>query len=81
MPKAQIRQQESWGKTSHTERWGIVAELHKLNVYSSSWGKFKPYIDTCYGSGPGPGTGPALTLHVTVISLSLALLYLGASGP
>jgi hypothetical protein len=37
------------GKASHTERWGVVAELYKLNVYSGPSAKFKPHVDTPCG--------------------------------
>ncbi|KAN0098474.1 hypothetical protein V8E51_014137 [Hyaloscypha variabilis] len=39
----------SIGKASHTERWGVVAELYKLNVYSGPSGKFKSHVDTPRG--------------------------------
>lgn len=37
------------GKASYSERWGVVAELYKLNVYSGPWGKFKPHVVTPRG--------------------------------
>jgi hypothetical protein len=32
-------------RASHTERWGVVAELYKSNVYSDPLGRFKPHVD------------------------------------
>ncbi|KAG9228596.1 hypothetical protein BJ875DRAFT_500604 [Amylocarpus encephaloides] len=37
------------GKQPAVERWGVVAELYKLNVYSAPSGMFKPHVDTPRG--------------------------------
>jgi hypothetical protein len=37
------------GKQPAVERWGVVAELYKLNVYSGPSGMFKPHVDTPRG--------------------------------
>ncbi|KAH6881169.1 hypothetical protein B0T10DRAFT_609316 [Thelonectria olida] len=37
------------GNQEAVPRWGIVAELYKLNVYSGPLGMFKPHIDTPRG--------------------------------
>ena len=37
------------GKQLVVERWGVVAELYKLNVYSAPSGMFKPHVDTPRG--------------------------------
>lgn len=37
------------GKQPCVDRWGVVAELYKLNVYSGPSGMFKPHIDTPRG--------------------------------
>ncbi|KAJ2904300.1 hypothetical protein MKZ38_008359 [Zalerion maritima] len=37
------------GKQPAVERWGVVAELYKLNVYSEPSGMFKPHVDTPRG--------------------------------
>jgi hypothetical protein len=37
------------GKQPAVDRWGVVAELYKLNVYSSPSGMFKPHVDTPRG--------------------------------
>lgn len=37
------------GNQSAVQRWGIVAELYKLNVYSAPSGMFKPHVDTPRG--------------------------------
>jgi hypothetical protein len=34
------------GKQPAVKRWGVVAELYKLNVYSAPSGMFKPHVDT-----------------------------------
>lgn len=36
-------------KTRHTENWGLVAELYKLNIYSAPSGRFKAHVDTPRG--------------------------------
>lgn len=37
------------GRQPLINRWGVVAELYKLNVYSFPCGMFKPHIDTPRG--------------------------------
>jgi len=37
------------GRQPAVDRWGVVAELYKLNVYSGPSGMFKPHIDTPRG--------------------------------
>jgi hypothetical protein len=37
------------GKQPAVVRWGVVAELYKLNVYSGPSGMFKPHVDTPRG--------------------------------
>ena len=37
------------GKRSAVERWGVVAELYKLNVYSGRSGMFKSHVHTPCG--------------------------------
>lgn len=37
------------GKQPAVQRWGVVAELYKLNVYSAPSGMFKPHVDTPRG--------------------------------
>lgn len=37
------------GKQSVVERWGVIAELYKLNVNSAPSGMFKPHVDTPRG--------------------------------
>ncbi|KAK8133393.1 hypothetical protein PG984_005405 [Apiospora sp. TS-2023a] len=37
------------GNQPAIERWGVVAELYKLNVYSGPSGMFKPHVDTPRG--------------------------------
>lgn len=36
-------------KTHHSENWGLVAELYKLNIYSAPSGCFKTHVDTPRG--------------------------------
>ena len=35
--------------THHSENWGLVAELYKLNIYSAPSGRFKGHVDTPRG--------------------------------
>jgi hypothetical protein len=37
------------GRQPAVDRWGVVAELYKLNVYSGPSGMFKPHIDAPRG--------------------------------
>lgn len=36
-------------QTYHSENWGLVAELYKLNIYSAPSGRFKAHVDTPRG--------------------------------
>ena len=36
-------------KTHHSENWGLLAELYKLNIYSAPSGRFKAHVDTPRG--------------------------------
>lgn len=36
-------------KIQHSENWGLVAELYKLNIYSAPSGRFKAHVDTPRG--------------------------------
>ncbi|KAM6505592.1 hypothetical protein FSOLCH5_013767 [Fusarium solani] len=37
------------GKQQAVDRWGVLAKLYKLNVYSAPSGMFKPHVDTPRG--------------------------------
>jgi hypothetical protein len=37
------------GRQPAVDRWGVIAELYKLNVYSGPSGMFRPHIDTPRG--------------------------------
>ena len=37
------------GKQPVVERWDVIADLYKLNVYSAPSGMFKPHVDTPRG--------------------------------